>query len=118
MEDHMNKKELVSQLAKRTGLSQIKCRSFINELFGTGPTTGVIEEALHAGDKFVIPGFGTFGTRTRKTRQGSNPVTGEKIEVPSKTYVYFKAGKNLRTRLATRGQEAAVGLAPPKMGER
>jgi len=115
----MNKKELVSQVAKRAGLSQNKCRGAINALFGTGHTPGVIEEALHAGDKLVIPGFGTFDTRTRTAFQGSNPVTGEKIEVPSKTYACFKAGKNLKARLATRGQEAAtVGSALPKMGER
>jgi DNA-binding protein HU-beta len=47
----------------------------------------------------VIPGFGTFGTRKRAARKGTNPATGKKIDIPAKNYAYFKPGKTLRERV-------------------
>ena len=37
--------------------------------------------------------------RDRKARQGRNPRSGQSIQVPPKRVVYFKLGKELRSRL-------------------
>ncbi len=56
----------------------------------------IIKEALAAGDKVEIRGFGSFRLRTRKSRLGRNPRTGEQVSVPEKQVPFFKTGKELR----------------------
>jgi len=97
----MNKKQLTVQLAKRTGLSKNKCRCAVNALFGVGSKTGIIEDALRSGDRVVILGFGTFNTRILAKRVVFSPYVRQKIEIPSSTYVTFKAGNNLRRAVAS-----------------
>ena len=96
----MNKKELVAKLAKQTGLSQAKSLEVINALFDAKPGRGIIAIELDAGRKVSIPGFGTFYTRSRAARVGTNPATGEKIQIPARTYPDFRPGKTLRERVA------------------
>jgi integration host factor subunit beta len=56
-------------------------------------------EALREGDGVELRGFGSFRLRDRKGRTGRNPRSGESIEVPPKRVVYFKLGKELRSKL-------------------
>lgn len=58
-----------------------------------------IVEALHQGDGVELRGFGSFRLRDRQARVGRNPRSGQSIEVPPKRVVYFKLGKELRSRL-------------------
>jgi len=95
----MNKKEMAAQVAKQTGLSQAKAMEVLNVIFSADPGKGIIAVELDQGGKVTIPGFGTFGTRKRAARTGTNPATGSKIEIPAKNYAYFKPGKTLRERV-------------------
>lgn len=56
----------------------------------------IIKDALASGDKVEIRGFGSFRLRTRKSRLGRNPRTGEQVLVPEKHVPFFKTGKELR----------------------
>ena len=96
----MNKKELTAKLAKTTGLSQAKAAEVLNALFDADPGKGIIAIELDAGRKVTVPGFGTFGTKKRAARTGTNPATGKKINISAKAYAYFKPGKTLRERVA------------------
>jgi len=58
-----------------------------------------IVESLKKGDGVELRGFGSFRLRDRKSRQGRNPRSGETIQVPPKRVVYFKLGKELRSKL-------------------
>jgi integration host factor subunit beta len=58
-----------------------------------------ITDALAAGRRVELRGFGAFSTRSRESRVGRNPRTGEKVSVDAKRVPYFKAGKDLRERL-------------------
>jgi integration host factor subunit beta len=58
-----------------------------------------ITDALAAGRRVELRGFGAFSTRSRQSRVGRNPRTGEKVSVDAKRVPYFKAGKDLRERL-------------------
>ncbi len=58
-----------------------------------------IVEALKKGDGVELRGFGSFRLRDRKARQGRNPRSGETIQVRPKRVVYFKLGKELRSKL-------------------
>lgn len=95
----MNKKEMAAKLAKQTGLSQVKAMEVLNSVFSADSGKGIIATELDAGRKVTIPGFGTFGTRRRAARTGTNPANGSKIQIPAKNYAYFKAGKTLRERV-------------------
>ncbi len=53
-------------------------------------------EALRAGDKVEVRGFGRFDTRQRPGRMGRNPKSGQAVEVPAKTIPFFKPSKEVR----------------------
>ena len=89
----MTKAELVDQIAVRTGLTKRQCEEVL-ALFLTS-----IVEALQAGGKVELRGFGSFRCRSREPRQGRNPKTAEAVAVPGKRVPFFKAGKQLRERL-------------------
>jgi len=91
----MNKMQLANRVAKRTGLSVAKSLEAINAIFSADPREGIIAEELDAGRKVTIPGFGTFSTKKRAARLGTNPATGTKVQVASKRGVVFKSGKQL-----------------------
>ncbi len=86
----MTKADLVMEVAKQTSLTKKESETVIKTIFGS------ISEALSAGDKVELRGFGSFRVRDRKSRQGRNPKTGDTVRVPAKKVPFFKAGKELR----------------------
>ncbi len=96
----MNKKEMAAKLAKKTGISQAKALEVINVVFSAKSGEGIIAVELDAGRKVTIPGFGTFGTKSRAARTGTNPATKEKIQIAAKKYPYFRPGKTLKERVS------------------
>jgi integration host factor subunit beta len=55
--------------------------------------------SLSRGGRIEVRGFGSFGLNHRPPRQGRNPKTGDKVNVPAKYVPHFKAGKELRERV-------------------
>ncbi len=92
----MNKREMAASLAKKSGLSKVKAMEVLNTIFDAGD--GIIANELDAGNKVTIPGFGTFGTKQRAARVGTNPSTGAKIQISAKTFPFFRPGKTLKER--------------------
>ena len=62
-----------------------------------------VELALQNGDCVDIPKFGKLSVKQREARMARNPQTGEKIEVPAKKAIKFKASKTLKD--AINGEE-------------
>jgi integration host factor subunit beta len=60
---------------------------------------GCIADAMVRGERVELRGFGAFSVRSRKTRQGRNPRTGEAVVVKAKHVPFFKMGKDLKARL-------------------
>ena len=58
-----------------------------------------ISASLENGRRVELRGFGTFGLKERKGRQGRNPKTGESVKVDPKRVMFFKAGKELKERV-------------------
>lgn len=56
-------------------------------------------EALTAGGRVELRDFGTFGVKPRGAREGRNPRTGAKVDVPAKAEVVFRPGRAMRARL-------------------
>ena len=57
-------------------------------------------EALVAGDRIEIRGFGSFEVRHYKGYEGRDPRTGQAVQVPPKKLPFFKVGKELKERVA------------------
>ncbi len=93
----MNKKQLATQLAWRSGMSRVRANEILTLLFDADD--GIVANELTEGGKVTLPGFGTFMTKTRAERVGTNPSTGDRLTIPSRTAAYFKVGKTLRGRL-------------------
>ena len=70
-----------------------------------------IARALQSGDKVEIRGFGSFRTRQRGARIGRNPITGARVEVPSKKIPFFKPSKEVRELIGTRQNPNRKGPA-------
>lgn len=89
----MNKSELVNALSEKTGLSKKDADKFVVSFVET------VKEALQKDDKVSLVGFGTFEVRQRAARQGINPQTKAKINIPASKAPVFKAGKALKDSL-------------------
>jgi integration host factor subunit beta len=86
----MTKAELVDEVARVVQLTKKQAETIVNIVFDS------IVDSLRAGQKIELRGFGSFRLRSRKSRTGRNPKTGERVEVPSKKIPYFKPGKELK----------------------
>lgn len=95
----MNKKELAVELAKQVDITQVKAMDVLNALFDSRADSGIIATELEKGGKVTIPGFGTFYTKQRAARVGTNPSTQQRMEIPARTFPFFRAGKTLKERI-------------------
>lgn len=94
----MTKTDLIERVSmKTTILTKKQTELVVNILFDS------IKEALAAGDKIEIRGFGSFRIRSRRNREGRNPKTGESVTVPQKRVPFFKAGKELKELVDGKG---------------
>ena len=90
----MNKTELIAAVAEKTDLSKKDADAAVSAVLGA------ITDALKAGDKIQLVGFGTFEVSNRAAKQGRNPRTGETMTVPASKVPAFKAGKALKDAVA------------------
>ena len=90
----MTKSQLIQTLANANPHLYLRdIERIVNTIFDE------ITEALAAGNRVELRGFGTFSLRQRGARTGRNPRTGEAVAVPEKALPFFKTGKELRDRL-------------------
>ncbi|ALA97349.1 DNA-binding protein HU-beta [Spiroplasma kunkelii CR2-3x] len=91
----MSKKELAEQIAEKFTdvLSKTHAKEITNFVFDN------IKNALVAGKKVSISGFGKFYVIEKPERDRRNPTTGEKIRISASKSAKFKAGKQLITNL-------------------
>lgn len=86
----MTKNQLIEKVSKKANLTKSASRDGVNATFN------LIRDSLAKGEKVVITGFGTFLVRSRASRRGRNPQTGETIQIPSKKLPSFSAGKTIK----------------------
>jgi len=83
----MNKSELVEHVAGQIGSSKADAERALSAVLG-GIMKGVKKSDVG------LVGFGTFKIVKMKARMGVNPQTGEKLKIPAKKALKFKASKN------------------------
>ena len=86
----MNKAELIQAVAAKSGLAKKDAEAAV------AAVVDAITDALKAGDKVSLVGFGTFAVKARAARTGKNPQTGEAIEIAACKVPAFAAGKALK----------------------
>jgi len=89
----VNKGELIDEVAKGTECTKAETKRIIECILKN------VTDCLAKGDAVGLVGFGTFGIRNRAARMARNPRTGEKISVPAKSVLFFKAGKELKEKV-------------------
>ncbi|MGM9714144.1 MAG: HU family DNA-binding protein [Prevotella sp.] len=89
----MNKTELVEKIAAAAGLTKADSKKALEA------TLTAVKDALAAGEKVSLIGFGTFSVNERPAREGINPRTKEKVQIAAKKVAKFKAGAELDAAL-------------------
>ena len=87
----MNKTELVEKIAEEAGLARREADQALRAALNA------ITDAVAAGEKVTLPGFGTFERRDRAARQGRNPQTGDTIKIAKSRVPAFKAGATFKS---------------------
>lgn len=85
----MNKTELISSIATEAGLSKVDAKKALDAVVKS------VSDALVAGDRISLVGFGTFSVAQRAARPGFNPATKAPINIAAKKVPKFKAGAEL-----------------------
>jgi DNA-binding protein HU-beta len=104
----MTKAELVEKIAEGAGLTKPQALKALNCF------TSLTTDALKAGDKIALPGFGTFKSVTRAARVGRNPQTGKALKIATKTKGHFTLGKDLKDLKAKPAKAKPKAKAPAK----
>ncbi len=90
----MTKSELIDVIAKEQGHLayrdiELAVKCMLEQM----------SQALAAGERIEIRGFGSFSLHYRPPRQGRNPKTGDSVALAGKYVPHFKPGKELRERV-------------------
>ena len=90
----MIRSDLVLRLAAQNQhLYERDCQAVVDAILGR------ISDAIVAGDRVELRGFGSFSVVEARARMGRNPRNGELVSVEAKAKLLFKAGKEMRSRL-------------------
>ncbi|HVA84484.1 MAG TPA: integration host factor subunit beta [Candidatus Binataceae bacterium] len=90
----MTKRGIIEELlARRRKFSHRQAETIVNAIFEE------MASVLARGGRIEIRGFGSFGVKERRARQGRNPRTGDMVAVEAKRVPFFRTGKELRAGL-------------------
>lgn len=87
------KGDVITAIADQAGISKKEATAAFDAF------VGYISDSCQRGERCSIPGLGSFNVSQRRAREGRNPRTKEKIQIPASKNVRFKAGKDLRDAL-------------------
>jgi nucleoid DNA-binding protein len=100
----MTKKDIAKKISEETGLKQQRVQQVVQMVFD-----GIIETLATEG-RVELRNLGVFEVKRRKARAGRNPRTGERVSVPERLTVTFKAGREM-------GQQVVRAAAASRPGE-
>lgn len=90
----MNKAELITAVAEKSHVAKKEVETVLNGFLET------VGETLQQGEDITLVGFGSFVVKEQAARVGRNPATGAELHIPAKKVPGFKAGKQLKDKLA------------------
>lgn len=83
----MTKNDLVKAIAAKAELTNAQSAKALDAFIEA------VTEALKAGEKLALVGFGTFEVKDVPAKEGINPATGAKIQIPASKKPVLKFGK-------------------------
>lgn len=86
----MYRNDVAAKIAEKTKLTPAQADKVLVALIET------VKDAIAAGDRVQLVGFGTFEARNRAARIAHDPRTGEEIKIPARRVPAFKPGKALK----------------------
>ncbi len=90
----MTKRGIIDELLiRQPGISYRDSETLVGTMFDA------MTRGLAAGQRIELRGFGSFGVKLRRARQGRNPKTGASVEVAAKRIPFFRAAKELRVKV-------------------
>lgn len=89
----LTKAHLADQLFDQIGLNKREAKDMVEAFFD------LIAERLVQGEDVKISGFGNFQVRTKSSRPGRNPRTGEAIAIEARRVVTFHASQKFKEQL-------------------
>lgn len=90
----MTRSELIQIVSSKQGqLSEKTTEMIVKDIFNQ------MADALAAGHRIEIRGFGSFSIRCHAPRMARNPKTGEYVSKAAKYSLHFKPGKDMRDRV-------------------
>ena len=102
----MTKRELVIRVANRLGITQSEVGKIVETAFEA------LSQSLAEGKRWELRDFGVFEVKTRASRIGRNPRTGDQVPVPQRRVVTFRPGKKMKEAI-TVGPTAAPPTQAP-----
>ena len=91
----MTYEDLISKVAKTTGGTKKSTKETI------GVFVQSLNDTVTTGDQILIPNFGRISAKRRAARTGSNPSTGDPVEIPAKFVPHMSFVSKLKMAVAT-----------------
>ncbi len=90
----LTRADMAESLFNELGLNKREAHDLVDLFFQE------MKASLAVGEQVKLSGFGNFDLRDKNERPGRNPITLESAPVSARRVVTFKAGPNLRARVA------------------
>ncbi len=87
------KTDMAKSLFNELGLNKREALELVDLFFQE------LEASLADGEQIRLSGYGNFDLRDKNERPGRNPKTGQKVSIPARRVVTFRAGNKLRARV-------------------
>jgi len=93
----MTKADLIESLRTRIpGLNQSEAAALVDDVLG------IVKDSLSHGEEVKLTGFGIFDVRSKSTRTGRNPQTGEPLTIEARRVVRYRPSDLLKARMNER----------------
>ncbi|MDA8126673.1 MAG: integration host factor subunit alpha [Deltaproteobacteria bacterium] len=86
----LTKINLVEKICDEVGMSKKEAMSVVDSLFE------IMKDELSTGKPVMISGFGKWSVKSKRSRIGRNPQTGESITVAARNVLVFKLSNVMR----------------------
>jgi DNA-binding protein HU-beta len=96
----MTKAQLIESVSTAIGQTKSEVERILDAILDRA------SNALAAGDRVELRGFGIFEAKATKARTGRNPATGATIQIPASQKVSFRPSKELKERLNGQREQA------------
>lgn len=89
----LTKAEIVESVHRKIGFSKKDSTEIVEKIFE------ILKRTLEKGESVKLSGFGKFEVRSKRSRRGRNPQTGQEMEITARRVLSFRPSQILRSVL-------------------